>query len=126
DVLVHQGAKANRLYILVGGEAEVYVETDQHDRAIVAHLGPGDYFGEYALMAGEPRTATVMAKTDVECYCLDKLDFRDLLVSRPDVAEQISLVLTQRRSERDTALDHLETKAAAAGAGAHPAGGGKI
>jgi small-conductance mechanosensitive channel/CRP-like cAMP-binding protein len=119
DVLVHQGAKANRLYILVEGEAEVYVETDQHERALVAQLGPGEFFGEYGLMTGEVRTATVMAKTDVECYCLDKLDFRDLLVSRPDVAEQISLVLSQRRSERDSALDELETKAAAAGASSH-------
>jgi small-conductance mechanosensitive channel/CRP-like cAMP-binding protein len=119
DVLVQQGSKANSLYILVEGEAEVYVETDQHGRASVAHLGPGEFFGEYALMTGESRTATVRAKTDVECYCLDKLDFRDLLVSRPDVAEQISLILTQRRSERDSALDHLEAQAAAAGAASH-------
>lgn len=125
EVLVRQGAKANRLYIVVEGEAEVHVETDQHDRAVMAHLGPGEFFGEYALMTGEPRTATVTAKTDVECYCLDKMDFRDLLVSRPDVAEQISLVLTQRRSERDTTLGHLEAQAAVAGA-AHSDVRGKI
>ncbi len=116
DVLVRQGAKANRLYIVVEGEAEVVVETDQHERAVVACLGPGEYFGEYALMTGEPRTATVRAKTDVDCYSLDKMAFRDLLVSRPEVAEQMSVVLAQRRAERDSALGHLEAQAAAAGA----------
>jgi small-conductance mechanosensitive channel/CRP-like cAMP-binding protein len=119
DTLVRQGAKANRLYIIIEGEVDVVVESEEHERAAVAHLGPGEFFGEYALMTGEPRTATVVARTDVECYCLDKMAFRDLIVSRPEIAEEISEVLARRREEREEALGTLRAHAAAASASTH-------
>ena len=47
-------------------------------------------------MTGTPRTATVIAKTDVLAYRLDKDSFQDILIKRPDIAEQISKVLATR------------------------------
>ena len=48
-----------------------------------ARCTPGEFFGEMALITGEARTATVMAKTDVECYRLDRASFQELLLGAP-------------------------------------------
>src|SRR6185503_20184069 len=103
------------LYIIANGRADVYVESD-HDghRAKVAEIGPGTLCGEMGLMTGEPRAATVVARTPMDSYRLDKDSFRDLLVSRPDVADQISVLLARRRAQLDATLRNLDEKAQAA------------
>ena len=58
--------------------------------------------GEMGMLTGEPRSATVVACTDVDCYRLDKVGFAKVLLARPSMAEEISTVLTQRRLELDS------------------------
>lgn len=118
DILVRQGADAQRLYIIVEGRADVIVRNQKGEQAKVAELGPGDFFGEMGLMTGEPRTATVTARTNMLVYRLDKDAFRDLLVSREDVADQISQVLAKRRAELDATRENLDASAVAARAAA--------
>lgn len=114
DFIVRQGGPGSRLYIIVEGRADVCVESDHTDRAKVAELGPGDFFGEMALMTGEARAASVIARTNVLAYRLDKESFRDLLASRTDVAEQISTLLASRRAELDAVREGLDAEAMAA------------
>jgi small-conductance mechanosensitive channel/CRP-like cAMP-binding protein len=113
DVLTQQGATADWLYIIATGKADVYVENG-HERAKVAELGPGMLCGEMGLMTGEPRTATVLARTHMDTYRLDKDSFRDLLVSRPEVADQISALLAKRRAQLDATLKGLDDASHAA------------
>jgi CRP-like cAMP-binding protein len=68
-------------------------------RTHVAKLVAGNVFGEMGMMTGEPRRATVTAKTDVDCYRLDKAGFTDILMARPDLAGEISKVLADRNIE---------------------------
>jgi small-conductance mechanosensitive channel/CRP-like cAMP-binding protein len=119
DTLVRQGAEAIRLYIIVEGRADVVVQNDLGERAKLAELGPGDFFGEMGLLTGEPRTATVIARTAMLVYRLDKESFRELIVSRPDVAEQISTILAKRRSELEAIREGLDADAMAARAAAN-------
>src|SRR5262249_34185679 len=91
----------HRLYIIVDGDAEVQVTVDGKTQ-VVAALHDGDFFGEMGLLTGEPRSATVIAKTDVNCYCLSKDAFAEILQRRPEIAEQIAQVLTRRRGELET------------------------
>ncbi|HET9580979.1 MAG TPA: mechanosensitive ion channel family protein [Usitatibacter sp.] len=98
DVMTHQGAAAHWLYLVISGEAEVWREGGGA-RQLVSVLEPGSVFGEMALMTGEPRRATVVARTDVVCYRLDKPGFETVLQARPDVAEAISKVLSSRETE---------------------------
>ena len=77
----------------------------------VASLGAGEFFGEMGLMTGEPRTATVIALTDVECYRLDKDAFKETLQSRPEIAEDISAILARRRVELEAAREDLDEEA---------------
>jgi CRP-like cAMP-binding protein len=66
----------------------------------LAHLGPGDYFGEAALVARVPRTASVVAESDVELLTLDAGHFRRWVGGRLDVAAAVRRSL----AERDTLL----------------------
>jgi small-conductance mechanosensitive channel/CRP-like cAMP-binding protein len=114
DVMTRQGAVAHWLYLLVGGEAEVWFESPEAPRRRVAALGPGSVFGEMGMMTGEPRGATVTARTDVECYRLDKAGFEGILRSRPAIAEGISRVLASRLGGLRHAAEEAQAQAAAA------------
>ncbi len=96
DVITRQGAVAHWLYLVVTGQCEVVVDKPDGERKHVAALGDGSIFGEMGMMTGEPRRATVIAATDVECYRLDKEGFREVLEARPDLAQEISRVLVDR------------------------------
>jgi CRP-like cAMP-binding protein len=62
-------------------------------------------------MTGEPRTADVVAITDVECYRLDKAGLQRILEERPEVAEQFSNTLAKRRVDLTAALEGLDAEA---------------
>jgi CRP-like cAMP-binding protein len=68
-------------FVVESGEAAVEVHGEE-----VGTLGPGDSFGEIALIDRRPRTATVTAKTELTCYSLPVFVFRPFVESRPQVA----------------------------------------
>jgi small-conductance mechanosensitive channel/CRP-like cAMP-binding protein len=113
DTLTRQGAVAHWLYLIISGEADVWSE-ENGTRTHVATLGAGNVFGEMGMMTGEPRRATVTAKTDIDCYRLDKEAFESILRARPDIAGEISTVIAQRRSELDSRRGEASAKLAAA------------
>jgi hypothetical protein len=98
DTITRQGAVAHWLYLVVSGEADVWIDAGG-ERAHVATLIPGSVFGEMGLMTGEPRRATITARSDIECYRLDKAGFEKVLRSRPDIACDISGILASRNTE---------------------------
>jgi hypothetical protein len=107
EVITRQGATANWLYVLTKGEVEVRVATAEGERR-VAVLSAPSFFGEMALMTGQPREATVVALTEVECLRIDKAGFQGILQQRPAIAERISEILATRRVELDAVRDGLE------------------
>jgi small-conductance mechanosensitive channel/CRP-like cAMP-binding protein len=114
DVITRQGAVAHWLYLLLEGEAEVWVEAAGAPRRRVASLAPGSVFGEMGMMTGEPRRATVVATTATECYRLDKPAFQEILRARPQIAEALSRVLAARAGGLRQALEEAQAAAAAA------------
>jgi CRP-like cAMP-binding protein len=66
-----------------------------------------------SLMTGAPRSATVVALTDVECYRLDKAAFQDILHARPELAEQIAGLLAHRSVELAAVREQLDHEAKA-------------
>ena len=59
-------------------------------------LGPGDYFGEMALITGEPRSAAIRADTDMVTYVLSQWNFKPLVVDNPEVSWELLKVLAHR------------------------------
>jgi small-conductance mechanosensitive channel/CRP-like cAMP-binding protein len=118
EVITRQGAEAHWLYIIAEGEADVEVAREGktlHDGESrkVATLHAGDVFGEMGLLTGEPRTASVIAVTEVTCYRLGKEAFVDIIRSRPEVVEQISTALAHRRVELEAVREQLGADAKA-------------
>ena len=100
DVVTRKGAVAHWLYLVINGEAEIVDELNGK-RTRVATIGAGDIFGERGMLTGEPRSATVCAVTDLECYRLDKAGFQGVIQARPDIAQELSRVLVARAAELD-------------------------
>lgn len=96
DVITRQGAVAHWLYVLIQGEADVWYEAEGMPRRHLITLPAGKVFGERGLMTGEPRRATVTARTDAECYRIDKNSFEKIMHSRPELAEAFAHILTER------------------------------
>ena len=111
DIITRQGAVAHWLYMLIEGEAEVYLEMPGQERRKISTLHAGNFFGEMGLMTGAPRTSTVVAATDVECYQLDKASFEQVLHNRPELADEITRILVNRRFALDSTQQDMDTAA---------------
>lgn len=103
STITRQGSVAHRLYILVAGEVEIVLTDKGHKRRLkVLHAGePYSFFGEMGLLTGEPRSASVLALTDVECYELNKAAFEQILKARPGIAEDIAHLVAERQLQLD-------------------------
>lgn len=91
SVIIREGDEGDRFYIVAEGELDV----TQEDAALTA-LGPGDYFGEIALLRDTSRTATVTARTDTVLYALDREDFLAAVTGHPQSAEAAESVMSAR------------------------------
>lgn len=81
ETIALEGAGGLMFFVVESGEAAVDVRGEE-----VGTLGPGDAFGEIALIDRRPRTATVTAKTDLVTYGLPVFVFRPFVEARPEVA----------------------------------------
>jgi CRP-like cAMP-binding protein/Zn-dependent protease len=90
EILVEQGEIGDAFYAIAAGQADVIV-----DGSPIATLGPGDHFGEIALLEHVPRTATVIARTPLRAFRLDADGFDEV------VAESLRRDRPDRASDRD-------------------------
>jgi MFS family permease len=90
-VIVKEGDAGDRFYIVAEGEVEV-----TSDGEIVSRLEAGGYFGEIALLRDVPRTATVVAKTQVVLYALDREDFLAAVTSHAPSEQAAEEVVSSR------------------------------
>jgi len=81
-------------FVVVDGEADVSVHGQK-----LKHLGPGDYFGEMSIIDRNPRSADVIAATDLHCLVFTQWEFRPFLKEHPDVAWALLEVLVGRLRE---------------------------
>ena len=88
DTLCQQGQPGFDFYVIIDGEAVV----EQSGRQI-ARLGPGDHFGELALLDRGPRAATVAAATDMRLLTISELDFTALIDELPAFAHNLLAAL---------------------------------
>jgi CRP-like cAMP-binding protein len=111
ETIIRQGTESHCLYILIEGEAEIQVSVDGHTRT-VAGLRAVDFFGEMGVLTGDPRFASVIAKTDTRCYRLGKLVLEEILQQRPEIAEQMAGILALRREALNIVREQTGEEAA--------------
>jgi small-conductance mechanosensitive channel/CRP-like cAMP-binding protein len=111
SVVARQGAVGQHwLFIIINGEVEVFIDAANGERRSLSFLSRGSFFGEMSLMTGAPRVASVIAKTDIECYRLDKEAFEGIMLARPSIAEEVSHILVERKAQLDSVLQNNDEK----------------
>ena len=89
--VVSEGDSALGFFVIGSGTASVTVKGEPR-----RSLGPGDYFGEIALLSGAARTATVTCETDLDCWALTSWEFRPLVEANGAIAWQLLQALARR------------------------------
>lgn len=96
-ILVAEGAEGDEFSYIVEGTAAV-----RRNGRVVARLGPGQYFGELALLDDRPRSATVVSTGPMRLLVLDRRRFDALLDTMPALAGKLLQAMAQRLREADT------------------------
>jgi CRP-like cAMP-binding protein len=89
--LTEKGRSGGEFFVILSGSAEV-----RRGSGVAASLGPGDYFGEIALLDNGPRTATVVASSPMRCLVLSPRQFQDVLYQDPAIAVQLLHTVVRR------------------------------
>ena len=89
--MTREGAPGREFFVLLDGTADV-----KKNRRRVNTLGPGDFFGEIALVSREPRTATVIATSPVRALVITDRSFRRLLDDAPQVQTKVMEAMAER------------------------------
>jgi CRP-like cAMP-binding protein len=89
--LASEGSFAHEFFVIDSGEATV-----TRGSALIRSLGPGDFFGEIALLESDRRTATVTADTDMRLIVMHSREFHSMMAEAPDVAERVRTVMQER------------------------------
>ncbi len=103
--IVKQGEPPLHFYVVVSGKLKVYRETHDGIRTDLTELGPGDYFGEVALVTGKPRTASVEAMEKTVLLEISKEEFDSVLDQNPKLARKIIHSLSQWLVDGDKRLE---------------------
>jgi CRP-like cAMP-binding protein len=94
--ICREGEAGDAMYLIYRG-AVVILKEGWKDP--VAKLKDGDFFGEMALLFGEPRSATVRTEEETEVFCLASLDFQRIVGKTPDMTRTLRLLAEARRQE---------------------------
>jgi CRP-like cAMP-binding protein len=96
EVAVEEGRGGAGFWLIQEGSATVSIGGE-----IIRTLGPGDYFGEIALLDDGPRTATVTAGTDLRCLGMATWEFLPFVLEHPEVALTMLQALARRLREAE-------------------------
>jgi CRP-like cAMP-binding protein len=95
----HEGDHSDACYLVRSGDLRVTREHPDGRAIALATLGPGDLFGELAMLDGEARSASVETLTDSELLALPAADVRRLLADRPEISVKLIAALVRRLRE---------------------------
>ena len=95
QTVTDEGKGGVGFFVIEQGQASVSVHGEERGK-----LGPGDYFGEIALIAESPRTATIVADTELRCLGMTFWDFRPLVEENGRIAWKLLQSLAKRLSEQ--------------------------
>jgi CRP/FNR family transcriptional regulator, cyclic AMP receptor protein len=103
EVVFHQGDPGDTLHLVYRGRLKIVLASATGDEAVLAIVGPGDLFGEMALLDGGPRSATVVALEPVETATLTRGDFLALLRRSPAAVNGLLAALARviRQTDED-------------------------
>ena len=111
ELIVRQGDDGDSMYIVIRGQVAISYAGIDRAEIQVAVISPGEFFGEASLLTGERRNASAIALSRVDCYKLDKAALEVIMSNRPELAEDMSVVLAHRVTELDTTREKADLEA---------------
>ena len=99
EFIVSQGEEGSSLFVVQEGLVSVLVKDGNGQLKWVAHVPPGGFFGEMALLTGESRTASVRAETPVVCYEINKEILMPIFQENPELLEKVSGLIAARKAQ---------------------------
>ncbi len=99
--IVSQGDQGDAFYLIQAGTVQVVVDSGAGNSEVVAVLGPRDWFGEMALLSGEPRSATIQSVGETKLWRLRLEDWDELIEKHPTWLRQFCATLSKRLSHVD-------------------------
>ena len=104
STLFRRGEPGNALYIIIHGQIRIFASTRQGNEITLALLGAGEFFGEMALLDGQPRSANAEATEDTELHFLDRENFFSFLMHKESALRAILCALSRRLRRTDDLL----------------------
>ena len=109
EFIVTQGEAGSSLFVVEEGLVSVMVNDGNGNHKWVAHIPPGGFFGETALLTGESRNASVLAVTQVVCYEIDKEILLPIFQETPELIEKVGELMVARKAQlRRAKKDSME------------------
>jgi CRP-like cAMP-binding protein len=106
DVIYDAGQPGEALFVIQAGHVELTRSGPEGER-VVARYGPGEFFGEIAVLLGRPRTTRAVAVGDARVLQLDRATFESMCADRPEIALRVIQRLAQRAIELEQRLAAL-------------------
>ena len=100
-VLMRQGDFGQEAFVIADGRAKATIRGKRS-----AKLGPGECFGEMALLHSAPRSATVTAETDMRLFVLGSRQFSALIRDNPGIAQRVLAAVAERLREAERVQPH--------------------
>src|SRR5947209_208845 len=107
EVIFHRDDPGQVLYMIKEGKVKICLISPDGQEISLAVLGVGEYFGEFALYDGLPRSADAIALERVECYTLQRSDFHKAIMKNPKIAIQVLESLSKRLRNTDQMIEDL-------------------
>jgi len=104
--IFQEGDPGDGIYIIVEGNVQITCLIGENQRRVLSRLGPGDFFGEMAVLDQQPRSATALAETDTQVYFILRDDLQRILTRSPGLA----LGLVREFSQRMRDFNHRYTE----------------
>ena len=109
-VLFRAGDAGDSMYLIEKGKVQISMRSSDGEELILAVLGQGDFFGEMALIDGNPRSANATVVDSSRLAVLSRKHFLSFLASSPNVAVEMLTALSRRLRRTDELLRHLATR----------------
>ena len=107
EVIFHRDDPGQVLYMIKEGKVKICIISPDGQEISLAVFGKGEYFGEFALLDGLPRSTDAIALEKVECYTLHRSDFHHAIMKNPKIAIQALEALTRRMRNTDAMVEDL-------------------
>lgn len=107
EVIFHRDDPGQVLYMIKEGKVKICIISPDGQEISLAVLGRGEYFGEFALLDGLPRSTDAVTLEKVECYTLQRSDFHNAILKNPKIAILVLEALTKRIRNTDQMVEDL-------------------